>query len=358
MNILVLNSAESWGGDPHWTNSVAASLSGNHNVFLAYKSDIIGDRCTTKKRKLPFRFNYDPSTVRTLTSIVKNNNIDFVFSTKKRDYIIAGIVSRLCGIKNVIMLGMVRNLGRHPYKNLVYNKLTDGIIVNSRQIKDVLLRSPFIKEAKVRVIYNGIDIDALEFHSKNGTIPDKPFPFMVSKVGRISERKGIDIIINAFASFLRRIQSNDAGLILIGTGSRLQQYKKLTADLGITDRVLFTGFLSNPYPYLTQSDVHISASKNEGLSLGMLEAMYFENAVVTSRSGGGDDVVVDRQNGLLCESMAIDEWTDRLVTLYNDEMLRKALGKAARISVVEKFSQERMTSDITQFCNDILESSQ
>ncbi len=354
MKYLFLNSAGVWGGNEKWTHMAATSLANENTVFVAYKNDIVGERYSISKFKLPFRFSYDPFTILPLISFVKKNNIDVLIPTKKRDYVIAGLVARRCRTKNVLRLGIVRKLGQNPYKNFVYNKLAHGIIVNAHKIKQVLLESPFMSIDKIRVIYNGLDIDSLAARAVNTSPLDKPFPFMVCTVGRISKRKGLDIVLQIFAGFLKRIQSDKAGLVIIGSGKRISEFKSLASKLGISKQVRFTGFLDNPYPYMKMSDVYLTVSQNEGLSNSLLEAMYLENAVITSKAGGAGEIIVDRQNGLLLENNNIDDGVDRLCELYTDKKLRESIGKAARETVAEKCTIERMTARINQFCTDIV----
>ncbi len=357
MKFLFLNSAGIWGGNEKWTHMAATSLAKEHSVYLAYKNEVVGERYTIEKIKLPFRFSFDPVSIIPLISFIRKNKIDVLIPTKKRDYVIAGITARQCGIINIVRLGIVRKLGRNPYKNFVYNKLTHGIIVNAQVIKDVLLQSPFMSGEKIRVIYNGLDIDALESNSKSYSISAKPFPFLVSTVGRVSRRKGIDIILKIFSIFLKRTQSSDAGLMIIGTGDRLDEYKKLAHDLGISEKVIFTGYLDNPYPYLKLSDVYLTASQNEGISNSLLEALYFKNAVITTRAGGAGDIIEDRQSGMLLKNNDINAGVENLIELYSDEMLRTSLGVEAQKVVLDNFSLQRMTSEIIQFSKIIIERS-
>jgi glycosyltransferase involved in cell wall biosynthesis len=354
MNYLFLNSAGVWGGNEKWTHMAANSLAQYNTVHIAYKNEVVGSRYALDKLRLPFRFSYDPLTIVPLISFVRNNNIDILIPTKKRDYVIAGIVAHRCGKRNILRLGIVRNLGRNPYKNLVYNKLADGIIVNAGKIKSVLLQSPFMSKDKIKVIYNGIDIESIDAQSVNEPSPVKPFPFMICTVGRISKRKGLHDIIILFADFLKQTQSGDAGLVIIGSGDRTDEYKSLASNLGIAPRVRFTGYLDNPYPYLRMNDVYVTLSRNEGLSNALLEAMYLENAVITSKAGGTDEIIIDRYNGLLVDDHAHDKGAKLLVELYNDASLRRSLGKAARTTVIEKCSIENMTSEIHRFCEAVV----
>jgi glycosyltransferase involved in cell wall biosynthesis len=102
------------------------------------------------------------------------------------------------------------------------------------------------------------------------------------------------------------------------------------------------------------SDVYLTVSQNEGLSNALLEAMYLEKPVITSIAGGAAEIIVDQQNGLLLEKNTVQSGVECLMQLYKNEKLRSSIGKAARMTVVERCSIERMTSEIHQFCTDII----
>lgn len=354
INYLFLNSASVWGGNEKWTHMAATALAKFNNVYLAYKHPIVGERYSLTTTQLPFRFSFDPQTIVPLISFVKKNNIDVLIPTKKRDYVIAGIVAQKCKKINVLRLGIVRKLGQNPYKNLIYNAMSHGIIVNAEKIKEVLLASTGIDEDKIRVIYNGLDTESIDARSAEEFPGNKPFPFMICTIGRVSKRKGLDVAIKMFADFLEITEATDTGLVIIGSGKRIDEFQSLTLKLGISGQVLFTGFLADPYPYLKMSDVYLTYSQNEGISNALLEAMYLEKPVMTSKAGGADEIIIDRQNGLLLEKDIVQSGVEGLIELYTNDKLRSAIGKAAYYTVREKCSIDRMTSEIDQFCTDIV----
>lgn len=357
MKYLFLNSAGVWGGNEKWTHMAATALSRDHSVYLAYKSDIIGERYSTGKIKLPFRWSYDPQTIASLNSYVQDNEIDILIPTKKRDYVLAGLVARRCRKKNVIRLGIVRKIGRNPYKKFVYDTLNHGIIVNAQKIKDVLLASSNMNAGKIQVIYNGIDVETLDLLPHGDAQIEKISPFMICTVGRLSKRKGLDIILKIFSEFLRNIHPEKAKLTIIGGGKRFPEFQRLASVLGISEFVHFTGFIKNPYPYLRVSDVYLTMSQNEGISNALLEAMYLENAVITSKAGGAGEIVSDHKNGILLHENTVHEGAAALYDLYSDDALRQTIAKNAKQTVMERCSLEKMASEINKFCTNVVNQS-
>lgn len=350
MNVLFLNSARRWGGNEKWVYLTAQVLAENNRVFFAYRSPAVGDRFEISKYKLPFLNELDLYTIFRLFIIALTQKIDIFISTKPKDYVIAGVIAKFLRKKNFIRLGIVRDLSHSFVKEIIYNKLNHGIIVNAQQIKDTLIATSKIKPEKIKVVYNGLNAQEVDALARKGA-GDKPFTFMIVVLGELSERKRVDNIIEGFARFLKRSRIEDGGLVIIGSGEKASDLKKLAKALHVNDSVAFLGFQENPYPYLRIGDVYVSASMNEGISNAMIEAMYFENAVICTEAGGTGQIIENGKNGFLIgNNNAEDEISNHLTALYKNEKMRKNLASAGHRTVLEKFSLTRMADEIMDFC--------
>jgi glycosyltransferase involved in cell wall biosynthesis len=355
MRFLFLNSAHDWGGNEKWTYLAAKSLSNDNEVYLAYRDDIFGDHFDfdIQKLKLPFIFEFDLFTILKMIFLIKKKQIDVLIPTKRKEYVIAGIAAKICGIKNILRLGIVRDLQNKWYNNFVYNKLADGIIVNAKCIKDVLLKSKFLQADKIRVIYNGLDIDNLTQNLLNDDQQDNT-SFVISSMGRIIKRKGFDYLIRGFSHFLNLTEARDAELVIIGEGDYLPTLKELLESLHISDKVSLSGFLKDPYPYIAMSNVFVLLSENEGIPNALLEAMFFKNAVITTAAGGISEIVENEKNGYLMEKIDIIHLGELIRELYQNPEERKKIGEEARKTVLEKFSLKKMKNEIEDYCKEII----
>ena len=190
MNILLLNSSNVWGGTEEWACMAVHALAEEHAVSFAFSSDVVGDRIYVPKYSMSFRGFLDTATILKIVRVVQRERIEVLIPTKKTEYALAGVAARLCGAVNVLCLGIVRDLRNHPYNNLVYNILADGIIVNARPIKKTLLRSRFMREDRICVIYNGLDTDRLNAALCSSGREPKPFPFTIATMGRLESCAG------------------------------------------------------------------------------------------------------------------------------------------------------------------------
>lgn len=344
MNILFTCSARKWGGNEAWVLNAAHVLQQRHNVWLAYRSPAIGERFSIPSWQLPFLNEADLYTLARLVSIIRQHRIDVVVPTKRKDYVLAGLACRLTGASNILILGIVRKLENTFVNDLVYNRLADGIMVNAKMIREVLLESPFMQADKVGVVANGLSIDA------STVVPARRrYGFTVTSLAELSERKGFDFLIRGFARFVREHGIRDAGLVIMGTGGQRESLEALARALDIERMVTFTGFVRDPYPELLASDAFALTSKNEGLPYATIEAALLGNAVITTRAGGIEELL---QDGVACLYADYgDEATlaDQLFRVYSDEKLRKRLADNARAAFLESYSLEKMERDMIAF---------
>lgn len=349
MNFLFLNSSRSkWGGGNEKSLLLATKALKNHKTVLAYRNEQVGEHFNIAKYKLPFLNETDLYTIAKLITIVKKHQIDVIIPSMRKDYALAGMVSRICGIKNILWLGTTLDLRNKWIYNLVFNIMADGIIVNAEKLKETLLRSSFMRPEKIKVIYYGLDPQEIAIRCCK-EIP-KPFPFMVTAMGRVEPNKGFDFLIKSFARFLAATQAPDAGIVIMGQGPQLEEYKQLAATLNIADRIIFTGFIANPFPYLKKSDIFTLTSIMEGLSIALLEAMFLAITPVSTYAGGVEEIISDGKNGFLLHYGDEEKLAALITQLYRNPLLKQETGEEARRTVTPIFSLDKLQAEIAGFC--------
>ncbi len=350
MNILFMNSARTWGGTEKWTQMAAEAIAEHHKTVLVYRRAIVGERFSTPKFRLPCLSHIDLYTLLRLVQIIRKEKIEVIIPTKRKDYMIAGLASRICGIKNILRLGIVRPLRIPVIHKLIYHTLADGIIVNAQKIKQTLLETSFMQEEKIRVIYNGLDTEALDRLSLPPA--QKRFKFQITTAGILTKRKGHDFLLRSFAQFLKLAPDADAGIIIIGDGPKKQELIALTERLNIPERVCFTGFLKNPYPNIAVSDVIAMTSTNEGISNALLEGMYLKNVPVSTFAGGTEEIIENGRNGFLVDYSNENTLSAILLKLFQNNEQKKQISEAARETVIRKFSIPLMATEVLHFCEE------
>ena len=146
----------------------------------------------------------------------------------------------------------------------------------------------FGSESRITTIYNPIDIKQV-VSTANEYVPDIDAPYIVN-VGKFKQQKRHDILIKAYAK--ANIQET---LVLVGTGELLEASKKLVKDLGIEDKVVFTGFKKNPYPYIKHAKLMVVSSDFEGFSIAILEALALGTPIISTDCPSGPNEVLSRR---------------------------------------------------------------
>ena len=157
--------------------------------------------------------------------------------------------------------------------------------------------------SEIRVIPTGIDterfrpgIDGNVIRERYGIADRKA----VIHVGRLSPEKCLDVLIKAFADV------EDAVLMIVGKGALEKELKELTASLGLSDRVIFTGFVSDeelPLHYAA-ADAAVSSSPYEAQCLAIMNAMACGLPVACPVARAFVDFIEDGVNGVMYDASA------------------------------------------------------
>ncbi len=157
-----------------------------------------------------------------------------------------------------------------------------NVIGVSQYVVDDLKRSFEIQPKREQVIFNPFEFEAIEALSlKPCSMEGKDY---LVHVGRFHQTKRHDRLLRAYAK-----SGLEAPLVLIGQGSSeaTRAIKDLAIDLGISKRVIFKGFISNPYPYIRHARLLVVSSDSEGFGNVLVEALICHTPVVSTRCPGG-----------------------------------------------------------------------
>jgi glycosyltransferase involved in cell wall biosynthesis len=177
------------------------------------------------------------------------------------------------------------------------------IIIPSESLKDILFRDYGLHE-RYSVIPTGTDLepflnaDGKSLRSKNGWQDET----VLISVGRLAPEKNWDTLVRAFAKVHEK--HPETRLVLIGDGTARSSLEELAAELGISERVTFTGavpFQEIPR-YLKAADVFAFASVTETQGLVTIEAMAAGLPVVAVNGPGTRDIVEPGKQGFLVEN--------------------------------------------------------
>jgi glycosyltransferase involved in cell wall biosynthesis len=238
-----------------------------------------------------------------------------------------------------------------PAKRLVNgstNLLTDAVVAVSEAVaesfdpwEDVLLSKAGVEKL---VIDNGVDVGAVQRAADRDVPVSLPEGFLVGGGGRMVPQKNLSTLVEAVDR--ARSTRPDLTLVLTGDGPRRDALESLAEDRGITDRVLFTGYLperADVHALFHRLDAFAFPSKYEGWGVAAGEAMAAGLPVVAGDVPALRDVVGEA--GVLVDPGDADALATHLVELAGDPERRRELGTAGRRRIGEHYSIERTVED-------------
>lgn len=162
---------------------------------------------------------------------------------------------------------------------------------------------------------------------------------MIGFAGGPREKKGLCPLLNAYAQVSKR----EPAILLIVGDVRTGEDKQIFEDFRLSNpdtTIVVTGFVSQhdlPVYYLLM-DVFVQPSLRAGLPNALLEAMACEAAVIITPVGDILNAVIDCETGRFVRTNGASELSDTINELVADEVLRKKLGRAARQTIMDKFT--------------------
>jgi glycosyltransferase involved in cell wall biosynthesis len=217
----------------------------------------------------------------------------------------------------------------------------DLIVGVSRQVVEDLIRDG-VPEARIAVIYNGIDWGRITAHPATDLRPSLGIPedtVVFGSVGSLIRRKGHDVLLAAMSRVSGRTPPH---LIIASDGPERNSLQRLASSLGIADRTHFLGYHDPIADLYNSCDVMALASRTEAFGLVLAEAGYFARPAVATRVGGIPEVVLDGETGLLVPPDDVPALASALSRISEDGSLRTQLGLAAQVRAQQAFSAERM----------------
>ena len=173
-------------------------------------------------------------------------------------------------------------------------------------------------------------------------------PFVWMSVGSLIQRKGYDVLIEAFAQLGGAEQ-----LIIVGSGSENERLHALAERLGISDRVKFTGMLDKQaiISLMNESNAFVLPSRGETFGVAYIEAMAMGLPVIATPCGGPEHFVMS-DNGLLVDIDNVEQLINAMRQM--ETTIDKYQPETIRAYVQERFSAKAIAGQLEEiFENEI-----
>ncbi len=224
------------------------------------------------------------------------------------------------------------DVARDPLSAWKYRRGAEAYIAISEGVRRVLVDGGIPTE-RVRVVASGIDMKKFEGLKTREAVRAElglgSGAIAVGNVAALAPHKAQDHLLRAAALVLA--QRTDVRFFVVGEGALRAELEALARELGIADRVVFTGFRTDALDLLRAFDVFVMSSYLEGLGTSIMDAHALGVPVVATRTGGIPELVEDGVTGLLAPPRNPTSLAAAMLRFLDDEGLRRTCAAAGRV---------------------------
>jgi glycosyltransferase involved in cell wall biosynthesis len=285
--------------------------------------------------------------------ILSNAHFDLVHT---HGYFADIIAAPVCKILSIPQMATCHGFISNDNNLKVYNKidklmlrLCSRIITVSTEIKNDLVKGG-IDQSKIIVIQNAIqsflgkkEIDNSRI-GKRRDLSVRENEFTIGYLGRLSEEKGVNYLIEA--GYILKEKGEDFKIIIIGDGPKRKELEDLTRSKGLKQQVVFTGFQNDIEEWLSAMDCLVLPSLTEGTPMAILEAMSLGVPIIASAVGGIPSVVENGVNGLLVAPGDYRELSEKILLIIKNKTLRFEMAMKGVNIIKKRF-------DVHEWCHKI-----
>ena len=227
---------------------------------------------------------------------------------------------------------------------------TEVLLAVSESEKNRAINEVGFNDYNVKVVANSINI----YHDKIQFYRDYSLKNHIGMIARLNYQKNPEMFIDV-AINIHKIYPNikfsilGAGLFDFLKPKLLNKIEKNNCTLFI--ELLNWGDSNSAEEYLKNIDIFVLTSRFEGLPFSLLEAMSLGLPVVVTNVDGNKDVVINEKNGYIVNDGNVEMMTKRIISLIENESLRKVIGQSARNHIVNNFNATDKIKEIEKIYN-------
>jgi glycosyltransferase involved in cell wall biosynthesis len=304
---------------------------------------------------------FDPRGFIDLWNILHKEKIDIIHS-----WDVLGVPARIIGkLAKVKIVEEIANpppklISQISLKHYLINKMTsvlvDGFIACSNEIMNRYHEKKliYLKNRLLAVIYNCVEIPDFEISTEKIVQIRKEYDLrdrevVLTNIGYFNEQKAQSDLLLAFKQIVTR--RSDVRLFIVGWGPLEQKLMKLTKQLTLQDKVIFTGKLNRQevFEILSITDLFVLSSHWEGFGIVLAEAMALGKPVVSTDTDGSREVVANGKSGIIVPVNDPRSLTDAILHLLARPDLMLEMGQEGLKRVNKLFNCEQFAEGYEKF---------
>jgi glycosyltransferase involved in cell wall biosynthesis len=279
------------------------------------------------------RSKFDPRTLSDLLALVKRKSPRILHLHGFGATSFGRLVSLITGIPNIVHEHLV--FFRQPFyltlADTLLSPLTTKALAVSKPVREYMVKSRKIAPDKLETFFCGVPLAQFKTPSARrikrervalGIAPDEK---IVCTVGRLDTQKGQILLLRAAPLVLSKMARTR--FLIVGDGPDLAMLESEARQLGIAQRVIFTGYRSDVATLIGMSDVFAIPSLYEGGPITLLEAMNMRKPVVGTPVGLMGEVIRDQKSGFLVPVGDSRSLAEKILILLQDPKLASMMGE-------------------------------
>jgi glycosyltransferase involved in cell wall biosynthesis len=275
-------------------------------------------------------------------------------STSYRGQYYAFLAARMAGVRKIYVtehLAPDHELPRgERWRRDTFSRMISGIVCVSQKNYQARKTYLYTPPERTTVVNNGVDLDdfppitteTLAQLRARYQLPDDAQ--IVGTAVRFEPEKGLNYLFDAMPQI--KAACPKAYFLMVGDGSLRDELAAQAAQLGMTDYIRFVGFQGDPRPFLGLMDAFVLPVPVGSMSIGLLEAMAMERAVVITFGGKGE-AVIHGESGFCAEPRNPDSIAEYIIQILQQPELKHTLGKAARKRIEAEFSAQQVARSLS-----------
>ena len=255
-------------------------------------------------------------------------------------------------------------------------KFTDAIVVVSEAQRTELFGKYGIgKPGQYRVIPLGLNLGRFSqaTQEKGGLRSDLGFSrngeSLVAIVGRLTAIKNHSLFLESVSALMKENSGTRARFLIVGDGDLREDLEKMTAELALKDRVVFTGWMKDLRALYADLDVLAVTSNNEGTPVAVIEAMAAGVPIIATDVGGVRELISERgtqnveleegefevcERGILVKKGNVEGFAKGLHYLLENPKVRKEIGARGRKYALAHHTKEKLMSNMDMLYRSLL----
>lgn len=354
MKVLHVSSALSWRGGEQQISYLLKELNALgvvNQIFCPQETPLSevasqdGFEVHTYKKK-----NLDPRIAKKLKHLCIDEKIELIHLHDSHSHTYGVMAASLYGLKIPMILSRRVDF---PIKRSIFSKwkynhpAIKKILCVSRAIQKILARNVRDK-SKLEVVYSGVDLSRIKaasgiLHTEYGLHSNHP---VIGNIASIAPHKDY----YTFVEVVHKLKTKNTivpfpkFLIIGGDGGEQSRIKKKIGSLGLEHDIILTGFREDIPSVLSELDVMLVTSKEEGLCTSVIDAFCAGVPVVATAAGGIPELVLHLQTGLLAPIKDVDKLVYWIEKILSDPLLQDRIVRKAKLHATH-FGKSKMGSD-------------